>query len=137
MREKPRIGQGADVRVRESTAARLPPRKARWRMADALPPVLAALCRGAGLGMPTSEYRFAPPRRWRFDWCWPYHHIAVEVEGGVWRGGRHTRGAGYIRDMQKYNAACLGGWRVLRYTPQQFTQGVWVADVQRLIGGAS
>jgi len=44
--------------------------------------------------------------------------IAVEVEGGVWSRGRHVRGAGYLADLEKYNAAVVMGWRVLRYTPQ-------------------
>lgn len=57
-------------------------------MADALPPVLAALCRGAGLGMPTSEYRFAPPRRWRFDWCWPTRNLVHLTETRI----RHEPG---------------------------------------------
>jgi very-short-patch-repair endonuclease len=62
------------------------------------------------------EYRFAPPRRWRFDVAFPEHRVAVELEGAVWSGGRHTRGVGYVADMAKYNAAVLGGWAILRYT---------------------
>ncbi len=45
--------------------------------------------------------------------------VAVEIEGGIWTGGRHTRGKGYQGDMEKYNAAQLYGWKVLRYTPDQ------------------
>ena len=41
---------------------------------------------------------------------------AVEIEGGTWSGGRHTRGAGYEADCIKYNIATLKGWRVLRFT---------------------
>jgi len=40
--------------------------------------------------------------------------IAVEIEGGVWTGGRHTRGAGFRQDMEKYNEATAMGWRVFR-----------------------
>lgn len=72
--------------------------------------------------MPVSEYRFAPPRRWRFDFAWPDHRLAVELEGGVWTGGRHTRASGYIADCDKYNAAVLAGWRVLRYTRAHINQ---------------
>lgn len=63
------------------------------------------------------EFRFAPPRRWRFDFAWPQHKIALEVEGGVWTKGRHTRGAGFMADIEKYNEAACLGWRVVRTTP--------------------
>jgi very-short-patch-repair endonuclease len=66
--------------------------------------------------MPRRQYCFHPARRWRFDFAWPDAMVAVEVEGGVWTGGRHTRGAGFQADCRKYNAAVLLGWRVLRYT---------------------
>ena len=72
-----------------------------------------------GLPMPEFEYRFDSVRRWRFDLAWPARMVALEVEGGVWTGGRHSRGVGMIRDMEKYNAATLAGWRVLRVTPDQ------------------
>lgn len=72
-----------------------------------------------GLPAPMAEYRFHPERRWRFDYAWPAQRVALEVEGGVWTGGRHTRGAGFLGDMEKYNAAALLGWRVLRVTPSK------------------
>ncbi len=69
----------------------------------------------------TPEYRFAPPRRWRFDFACPEKMIAIEVEGGVWmrNPGRHNRGSGFVKDMEKYNTAAAMGWRVLRFTPEQ------------------
>lgn len=84
---------------------------------------LALLCQAYNLPQPTSEYRFDPARRWRFDWAWPEKRLAVEQEGGVWTHGRHTRGAGYVRDLEKYNHAQLAGWRVLRFTPEQIGNG--------------
>lgn len=71
-----------------------------------------------GLPEPTREYRFAPPRRWRFDFAWVEQKIALEVEGGIWTKGRHTRGKGFLGDMAKYNEAVLMGWRLLRCTPK-------------------
>jgi hypothetical protein len=58
--------------------------------------------RAAGLPYPIREFRFHPERRWRFDYAWPGAWLAVEVEGGVWTRGRHLRGAGFIRDCEKY-----------------------------------
>jgi very-short-patch-repair endonuclease len=56
---------------------------------------------------------------WRFDIAWPSMGLAVELEGGTWTGGRHTRGAGFAEDCRKYNAAQLLGWLVLRFTADQ------------------
>ena len=63
------------------------------------------------------EYKFHPVRRWRFDFAIPKHKIALEVEGGVWTGGRHTSSTGFLKDMEKYNTATSMGWRVFRTTP--------------------
>ena len=70
-----------------------------------------------------AEYRFHRQRKWRFDWAWPAEMLALEIEGGAWTGGRHTRGKGFLGDMEKYNTAVLAGWRILRVTPQQMASG--------------
>lgn len=62
------------------------------------------------------EHRFDAVRRWRFDFAWVRQRVAVEIEGGAWTQGRHTRGVGFGADCAKYNAATLAGWRVLRFT---------------------
>lgn len=67
--------------------------------------------------MPAPEYRFAPPRKWAFDFAFPRKLVALEIEGGVWVRGRHTRGSGYIADMEKYSNAAVLGWCVIRTTP--------------------
>jgi len=77
------------------------------------------LLKKEGLPIPETEYKFCKERRWRFDYAFPKQKIAIEQEGGVWTRGRHTRGTGFIKDMEKYNRAVLLGWRVLRYTPEQ------------------
>lgn len=63
------------------------------------------------------EIKFHPTRKWRLDYGIPSLKIAIEIEGGVWSGGRHTRGKGFIGDMEKYNAAACCGWVVIRFTP--------------------
>jgi very-short-patch-repair endonuclease len=72
-----------------------------------------------GMPAPVTEFVFHPTRKWRFDYAWPAEKIALEVEGGVWTGGRHTRGSGFVKDMDKYNAAACLGWRVIRVVPSQ------------------
>jgi len=76
------------------------------------------ICKADGLPMPTPEFQFLTGRRFRFDYAWVPHKIALEIDGGVWSGGRHTRGAGFMRDQEKTNLAALHGWRVFRCTPQ-------------------
>jgi len=51
--------------------------------------------------------------------AWPEAKIALEIEGGVWSGGRHTSSAGFVKDMAKYNRAACLGWRVLRVQPSE------------------
>jgi hypothetical protein len=71
-----------------------------------------------GLPAPVLEHRFHPTRLWRFDYAWPAHRVALEVEGGRFTGGRHTSAEGFHKDLEKYNAAACLGWRVLRITPR-------------------
>lgn len=72
-----------------------------------------------GLPEPVPEYKFSPVRRWRFDYAWPEQHVAVELEGGCFISGRHSRGVGMRKDCEKYNAAIELGWLVLRYLPRE------------------
>ena len=100
------------------------------------------------------EVRFAPPRKWRFDFSWTWdaiddwavehrkwdllpegiHALAIEIEGAVWTQGRHTRGAGFERDLEKLNEATLRGWVVLRVTTGQVANGEALALVLRAFG---
>ncbi len=79
---------------------------------------------GAGIGSPVlKEYKFHPKRRWKFDFALPNLKLAIEIEGAVWTHGRHTRGKGYIADMEKYTMASMMDWRVIRLTPDQLIKG--------------
>jgi very-short-patch-repair endonuclease len=85
----------------------------------------------SGFPEPEREFRFCA-RRWRFDFAWPTLKLAVEVEGGTWAGGRHTTGAGFEKDAEKYNEAVVLGWRVLRVTPNMIEDGRALALLERV-----
>lgn len=68
------------------------------------------------------EYKFLTKRKFRFDYAIPKYKVAIEQEGGVYISGRHTRGSGYVKDMEKYNLASINNWLLLRYTPKQIRQ---------------
>lgn len=97
------------------------------------PKVVAAFFKSHGIPAPKTEHKFHPSRKWRFDYCWEVIRytdtpdsaevisragVALEVEGAVWTGGRHTSGAGFVKDMEKYNEAACMGWRVVRCQPR-------------------
>lgn len=91
------------------------------------------LLRSVGLPAPVREHRFHPVRRWRFDYAWPAEKVALEVDGGVWTGGRHTRGAGFIKDMEKLNEAVVAGWRVVRVVPSKLCASATVGMLEALL----
>ena len=80
------------------------------------------------------EYKFHPKRKWRADFHIVGKMILVEVEGGVWSSGRHTRGKGYIGDMKKYNAAVVMGYQVLRFSTEQVKSGLAVQQIEMMVG---
>jgi len=66
---------------------------------------------------PVREYAFAKPDRdFRFDFAWPSHKVAVEVQGGLWKGHGHQRGVAYTAGCEKSNLATTNGWAVFYYT---------------------
>lgn len=97
------------------------------------PAIACAFFRAMGLPAPEPEHRFHESRRWRFDYSWPEHRVALEVEGGVWTRGRHTRPLGFLNDCQKYNNAAALGWIVLRVTPQNLMKTETAALVKSAI----
>jgi len=87
-----------------------------------------------GIQEPEVEYRFHPNRRWRFDFAWPEHKIALEVDGGTYSNGRHTRGAGFHKDCEKLNEAVKLGWRVLRMDAAMAQDEAYVGGILAAVG---
>ena len=82
---------------------------------------------------PVREFRFHPVRRWRADFAFPDKMLLVEFEGGIFKGGRHTRGAGFVEDCEKYNAAALLGYHVLRFTDKAVRQGTAIVTIEKFM----
>ena len=102
------------------------------------PKLVDAFFRSYSIPIPMKEWKFHPTRKWRFDYAWDltafdtrniievpkgvnvrvFTNLALEVEGAVWIQGRHTRGSGFVKDMEKYNEAAVLGWRIIRVQPK-------------------
>lgn len=93
--------------------------------------MLELQCKAVGLPAPTPEHKFHPTRRWRIDFAWPEVKLAAEIEGGVFSGGRHVRGTGFLKDVEKYNELSIMGWSLLRFTPGQVKNGEAVLTIER------
>ena len=90
-------------------------------------------CRAENIPPAEKELRFDLQRRWRFDRAWPAARVALEIEGGTWNGGRHTRGAGFEADCEKYSAAAIFGWCVIRATTGQVKSGEAIQWVKQAL----
>ena len=97
---------------------------------SALEEIFALHCRAGAVPAVIREFRFAPPRMFRADFAWPAHMILAEIEGGVWTGGRHTRGAGFTKDCEKQNYAAALGYRVFRFTGDQVKSGAAIKTIE-------
>ena len=80
------------------------------------------------------EFKFHPTRKWRADFHIKNTKLLIEVEGGIWSGGRHTRGKGYIGDMEKYNAATMMGYQVIRFSTDQVKSGHAIQQIEKMVG---
>ncbi len=107
----------------------------------------------------TPEYKFHPDRKWRIDWALVKVKLAIELNGGVHaravrcnhcgsavtrtlntgavvsvrEGGRHNSAGGYVKDLEKLNALCIAGWRVLQFTSETIISGDAVSQVVALL----
>jgi very-short-patch-repair endonuclease len=74
-------------------------------------------------------------RPWRADFTWPAHKIVVEVQGGAFGGGRHTRGVGYTTDLQKSLLLQADGWLCMGLTAGMVEDpsGFWIKQVGQAV----
>jgi hypothetical protein len=101
-----------------------------------------------GIPAPVFEFKFHPERKWRFDLAWTdseYHHtthfepgyvprpVAIEVQGGIWSGGRHNRGAAMLKEWEKLNEAAAMGWRIMYCQPSDLCTVQFATLIKRAL----
>lgn len=91
----------------------------------------------AGLPLGVGQYRFVPGRLYRLDRAFPDRLVAVEIQGGLWVNGAHSRGSGVERDCVKLSIAAALGWRVLPISKAMIESGQAVELLSKALGGGS
>jgi len=138
VKEKIRTGRTA-VRGQKALALGDDPFDTARKRTKALPAdygqILDEQCRSFGLPVGQPEVMFHPKRRWRFDRAWPDRMLALEIEGGIWTGGRHVRGKGFEEDLVKYAEALCLGWRVLRVSTDHVKRGKALDWLRKALNG--
>jgi len=111
---------------------------------SSLETLFAAQLRAAGLFF-EREYRFCSWRRWLSDFVVepdpytpdhprPEEGVLVEIQGGGFVNGGHSRGMGLERDCEKLATAAALGWRVIPMTGRQVKNGTGLALVKVALG---
>jgi very-short-patch-repair endonuclease len=99
---------------------------------------LAAQLRFAGMPHFVREYPYAQiiGRKYRADFAFVPDRLLIQVEGGIYTNGKHTRGAGFESDCERDAIAVTLGWCVLRVCDKHIRTGIalkWVESC--LLGG--
>jgi hypothetical protein len=87
----------------------------------------------AGLPTPETQQRLVGGRQYRWDACWFRWKVAVEVQGAIWKQGRHTRGGGFEEDCVKAALVQIEGWITIAVTPGMITNGLAVDLISRAL----
>jgi hypothetical protein len=108
------------------------------------PKIVVAFFEQSGVPTPELEWRFHEARRWRFDFAWRDSDykgriltgtsVALEVQGGIWTAGRHSRGAAMIKEWEKLNEAAIQGWRILYCQPRDLMTKQTADTIKRALG---
>lgn len=84
---------------------------------------------------PVRQHRATEGRKWAWDFAYPdlSPPLLIDLHGGVWTQGRHSRAAGMRNDFEKHNRAVMDGFQVLLFTSPMVTDGSAAFLVERLL----
>ena len=118
--------------VKKKTVRRKRPVVKREKTVSEGEAILAQHLKVHGIGF-EQEFKFCETRKWRADFYLIGTKLLIEVEGGIWSNGRHTRGSGYQADMEKYNAAAILGYTVLRFSTADVKSGRAIEQIKGMV----
>jgi hypothetical protein len=91
-----------------------------------------------------AEYKFSGylgerKRRWRMDVCFPDADppLAIEVQGGLYSNGKHSREKGVRNDSQKSIEWQLAGGTIIHATPSMIKDESVVELIKEALGEGS
>lgn len=99
-----------------------------------------------GIPKPETEYKFHETRKWKMDFAWPdnwsgicvtipiHRPVCLEVQGGIFIQGRHSRGAAMLKEWEKLNEVACMGYRVLYCQPKDLCTAEMAAIIKRALG---
>ena len=79
----------------------------------------------------TQQVKAVPGRQFKFDFCHAERRILVEVQGGNYQHGAHSRPMGLKRDYTKANLAQRHGWKIYQFDGDMVNDGEaldWVIE---------
>lgn len=79
-----------------------------------------------------AQYRFTS-RRWRLDFAYPAIRLGIEIHGGTFIAGAHSRGARQREDFEKANALTLAGWRLLVFDTTMIRDGTALQTIESAV----
>jgi len=95
--------------------------------------IVASYFQEQGIPEPVFEHRFHSTRKWRLDIAWPEYRLALEVQGGIFVRGRHSRGAAMLKEWEKLNELACMGWRVIYCQPRDLCTQDMVVTIKRAL----
>lgn len=104
---------------------------------SALEDEMLAQIRLAGLPEPEREVLLVPGRRFRADFLWRERRLWLDVQGGQWVAGHHSRGSSVEGDAEKISLATIAGWRPLIATTSMVKSGKALELVERALTEAA
>lgn len=100
---------------------------------SALEDLLAGQLRMVGICGWVREYKFLPDRRFRMDFAFPNFRLGIDIQGGTYVYGRHSRPGGYHSDCEKANLAIEAGWRLFHFDSEMVKSGYALRTIERAL----
>jgi very-short-patch-repair endonuclease len=69
---------------------------------------------------------------YKLDFAHPETKVAIEIQGGTWNNGRHSRGSGMKGEYNKLNTLQYDGWTVFQLSTDMITEE-WINIIKESI----